>query len=185
MNFLKGAWSLISGGASAVLGNWQFILGALALGLLLGGAGTWRVMSWKEGAQQTVKVERTVRLVERQQSISTELATIFVPEFISIQATTDQNSKEIPEHVTPQIDREYPVPVGFVRVWNHDAGGPVPGPAAGSDADPSGVPLSDVAQAHNADQGLLNQCRAMNTEWWSWYDQHKAAWDAAGNGAAK
>lgn len=181
MNFLKTVWSAIAGTASSLLGNWQVTLGAAVIAAGLGAFGTYKVMHNANEAAVTKQAVATVRLVEHQATINTQLGAIYVPQLVFIHDHTNQLQQEVPEHVTPEIDRSYPVPLGFVRMRNAASHGPVPGPAAGGDADPSGVPISDVARADVADEGTLDTCRALNDEWWAWYDQQSAAWNKAHN----
>lgn len=160
---------------SLIVGWKGYVAAALASGLVCG-VGVYKIMHNANLADQAKAAAVTTRLVVHQGEINTGLSTIYIPQFIFIETETAKRVAEIPKHVTPEIDRTYPVPLGFVRVWNDATHGPVPGPAAGSDADPSGVPLSDVARAHTEDQGTLDLCRKQIDEWWSWYDQNKAAW---------
>lgn len=153
------------------LAGWKGYAAVAAACLVIGAAGTWRIMSWREGAKETKQAKETVRLVVHQADINTSLGAIYVPQFIFIQTETTRRISEIPKHVTKEIDGAYLVPFGFVRVFNDAAHGPVPGPAAGRDEDPSGVPLSDVAYAHTEDQGTLDVCRKQVSLWWDWYDQ--------------
>lgn len=143
--------------------------------LLAGSLSTWRVMSWKEQAGETKQAQQQVRLVVHESVIQEKLGTLYIPQFYAIQSDTQKHVAEVPVHVTPEIDRDFPVPLGFVRLWNSDASGPIPTAAAGSDADPSGVKLSEVATEHAIDAGSYKTCVTMNKEWWDWYDQHKAA----------
>lgn len=180
-SFIKTAWST----ATSFLGGIQtyLIVGAasLAIGAAGAGFGVYKIMHNANEAAITQQAKSTVQYVVHADAINTDLGKIYVPQFVFIQSNTDRIQKEIPQHVTPEIDRRYPVPLGFVRVFNDASHGPIPGPAAGSDADPSGVPLSDVAGAHAADEGTLDVCRAQLGEWWTWYDQQATAWNKAGN----
>jgi hypothetical protein len=172
MNPFKLVWSSVSGALGGIYGY----LAVAAFCLVLGAGGTYKIMHNANLAAQTKTAEKTVQLVVHQGAIQTKLVEVYVPRFIFIGQNTARIQQEIPQRVTPEIDRAFPVPLGFVRVFNDASHGPVPGPAAGGDADPSGVPLSDVAHAHAADEGTLDVCRAQNDEWWTWYDQHRAAW---------
>ena len=160
----------------SLVAGWKGYAAVAALCLTIGAGGTWRVMSWRQEARGAQEAVAVVHRVESQAAIETKLEAIYLPQFVFIQTESQRRETEIPKHVTPEIDRQYPVPLGFVRVFNDAAHGPVPPAAAGSDAEPSGVPLSEVAQAHIADQGTLDLCRQQLTEWWDWYDQNKAAW---------
>lgn len=160
-----------------LVSQWQAFLGVAIVCLGLGSFGTYKVMHNANQAGKVQQATATVRLVEHQANIQMNLGTLYVPQFVFIQTETNDAAKEIPKHVTPEIDRAYPVPLGFVRVWNSRTDGPIPPAAAGSDADPSGTPLSTVAGAHNDDVGALKTCLKANAEWWDWYDQHSVAWD--------
>jgi hypothetical protein len=71
------------------------------------------------------------------------------------------------------------VPLGFGRVWNDATHGAIPDSAAGADAEPSGVPLSDVATAGVADEGTLDVCRVRLKGWQDWYAAQAALWNKA------
>lgn len=159
---------------SLVTGWKGYVAAALVAGLLASTA-TWRVMSWREQAHQTQAAVQQIKLTDKDIQINMDLGPVVVKGLQIIATETVRREREIPQHVTPEIDRAYPVPLGFVRMWNDAAHGPIPGPAAGGDADPSGVPISDVARAHNEDASTLDSCRLALNTWWAWYDQHAAA----------
>lgn len=182
---LKTLWSAVTGGASSIFGGIYGYLAVAAVCLSLGAFGTYKIMHNANEAAVTQQAKNTVAYVVHANSINTQLGALYVPRFIFIQSNTDRIQQEVSQHVTPQIDREYPVPLGFVRVFNDASHGPIPGPAAGGDADPSGVPISDVAHAHTADEGTLDVCRTGLNEWWNWYDQHSALWNKTGNAVSK
>lgn len=169
--------------ATGALGGIQtyLIVGTVSLAIGAGGAAlaTYKIMHNANLAAQTQQAKATVRLVTLQAHITVNVGEIVIRGIQIAQANTSRIQQEIPQHVTPEIDRAFPVPLGFVRMFNDASHGPIPGPAAGRDADPSGVPLSDVAHAHAADEGTLDVCRVQNDGWWSWYDQQKAAWNKA------
>lgn len=181
MPFIAIAWAFAQKWVSAAVefcskppGSWLAAAAAVAVALWWYGQ-----HEFNKGAA-SVKVAQaaaTVRLVERDARINVSIGDVVVRGLQIVQANTSRIQQEIPIHVTPEIDAAYPVPLGFVRMFNDASHGPVPGPAAGSDADPSGVPLSEVARAHAGSEGIADTCRVDLAAWWSWYDQHKAAWD--------
>jgi hypothetical protein len=179
MSFLKTAWSFATGTVSSIVANWQAFLGVAVVSIGLGAFGTYKIMHNANQAELTQKAVATANYVGVQGRINVQLGTLYIPKLDLARSETQRRQTEIPQHVTPEIDRSYPVPLGFVRVFNDASHGPIPGPAAGSDADPSGVPLSDVAHAHTADEGTLDVCRTELNEWWAWYDQHSVAWNKA------
>jgi hypothetical protein len=172
MKFLA---SLFSGIASA----WQACLFALALGVFGGGFATYKVMHNANLAAETKTVIAEHKLVNDELNINVSLGQLYVPKFVFVATETQRVKSEIPQHVTPEIDRTHPVPLGFVRVWNDLPGGAVPPASAGSDADPSGVALSSVADTGVATQGALKTCLTANSEWWDWYDRNAAVWNKA------
>lgn len=75
-------------------------------------------------------------------------------EFQAITFTFADIAKEIPQHVTPSMDRDYPVPCGVVRVWDAGSLRARPSELAASqcpsDAAPAPTSASAFSQA-NAD----------------------------------
>lgn len=169
--------ALLGNGVSTLLGNWQMLLGGMALSAALGAFGTYKIMHNANLAAQTRQAVATVRLIDKGIQINVSIGDVVVRGVQIVHDHTAHIQQEIPAHVTPEIDRTYPVPLGFVRVWNDASHGPVPGPAAGRDEDPSGVHLSTVAAAHATDEGTLDECRVYLKGWWDWYDQQAAAWN--------
>lgn len=160
---------------NALLG-WKGYAAVAVLCFLAGSASVWRVMSWKEGAAETTGLKAEIRHVQVASAITVNVGDIVVRGIEIAHAETDRRYSEIPKHVTPEIDAAFPVPLGFVRVWNDAAHGPIPPGSLGADAAPSGVPLSDVAYAHTADQGTLDICRVRLAGWQEWYTKQLAAW---------
>lgn len=129
------------------LGNWQLVAGALALGLLLGGTGTWRVMSWHQQAQQVQVVTKTIKQIQYQDRVTEKVVT----KYLAVQASAIEHTKtliqEVPIYVTPEADARCVVNLGTVRLWERAVGGPIPDAAAGPDDAPSGLACSDLAKA--------------------------------------
>jgi hypothetical protein len=158
----------------ALVAGWKGYA-AVALAFLLAGSGlTYKIMHNANLAGETTKAVATVHLVKAQDHITLNIGDIVVAGTIGAVTDTGRRQAEIPTHVTPQIDAAYPVPLGFVRVWNDASHGPIPGSTAGTDESPSGVPLSDVAAAHVADEGTLDICRVRLIGWQDWYTQQKS-----------
>jgi hypothetical protein len=172
MTFLK---SLVS----SVLGNWQVLLASVIISAALGSFGTYKIMHNANLAAQNRQAQATVHTVTSQSQINVSVGDVVVRGIEIVHDKAEQRAAEIPTHVTPQIDHDFPVPLGFVRVWNSASGGPIPGPSAGSDADPSGVPVSAVAGAHSKDVETIDTCRTYLNGWWAWYDKQSAVWNKA------
>ena len=81
---------------------------------------------------------------------------------------TAERLEEVEQHVTPEIDRDYPVPCGFVRVFNAASHGPIPDPASCPDDAPTGIALSAVGETETRNDGqydqIAEQLRALQ-EW--------------------
>lgn len=149
----------------ALAAGWQGYA-ALALACFLAGSvGSWRVMSWREGAHQAQVVTKTVKEIVYRDRISYRVAEAFEKQRARNAEASRNRVREIPLHVTLEIDRDYPVPCGFVRVFNASTHGLIPDPAGCPDDAPSGITLSEVgrAQTENAGQydDVAGQLRAL------------------------
>ncbi len=154
--------------------GWRGYVAAALVSGLLASVATFRVMSWREGANEAKFAVQQIKLIDKDLQINLALGDVTIKGLEVINTETVRFVREIPEHVTPEIDRSHPVPLGFVRVWNEQTGGTVPPASAGSDADPSGTNLSAVAYAHATDADTIKRCELGLTAWWQWYDQHSA-----------
>lgn len=130
-----------------LLGNWKVSAAALALGLFVGATGTWRVMSWKEGAQQTATVEKKYELTVKGDAITYQVGLDFSKLNTADLAHHEAVLEDLHVHVTPEIDRDFPVPCAFVRVFNDAWHGPVPEPAVCPDGAPSEVDFTRLGTA--------------------------------------
>lgn len=137
--------------------GWQ---GYAALGLVcfLAGAGsTWRIMTWREQAHEKQALVKTVQLVERRSKITFDVGMNFEAVRLKDSQATEQRQQEVAQHVTPQIDSDYPVPCGFVRLFNDATRGPLPDPATCPDGAPSTVALSTVGHTEIENDGQYDQ----------------------------
>lgn len=114
-------------------------------------------------------------IIVKQGEITHDVVTKYITVAAETKAKTIIRIKEVPIHVSEKADAACIVPVGFVRVFNDAAHGPVPGPAAGTDDTASGVALSEVAKASVENNGeydkLANQLKALQ----DWVLQQQAA----------
>lgn len=171
------------------LAGWKGYVAVLLIGLSIGAAGTWKVRDWK-AAESALKASRAetraaVVVAERTQ----EAAVITEDVGREVDAARAETRivyrtiiERIPVHVTPEIDRDYPVPVGFVRVHDAAAAGSAPALPDGAgqpDNAPSGVALSAVADTVVGNYAVCNDDRARLIGWQDWYRQQKAAWEAS------
>lgn len=171
------------------LAGWKGYVAVLMIGIALGGAGTWKVRDWMaaEAALKQARADlRGAIEVGRRAQVAAEITQDVGAKVETVRAETRivyrTITERIPVYVTPEIDRDYLVPVGFVRL--HDAA--AAGSAAtlpdslGESADaPSGVPLSTVASTVVGNYASCTDDRARLIGWQDWYALQKAAWEAA------
>lgn len=169
------------------LAGWKGYVAALMIGLALGAAGTWKVRDWM-AAEAALKVARADLRAAIEVGRRTQAAAVITQDVgaavevrrgatrIVYQTITER----VPVYVTPEIDRDYPVPVGFVRLHDAAAAGSTAAlpDRAGEPADaPSGVPLSAVADTVVGNYASCTDDRSRLAGWIEWYGQQRAAWD--------
>jgi len=141
----------------SLLVGWQ---GYAALGVLclcLGAGAGWRVMSWRERANAAQAARDSVQVVERRGRITFDVEMNFEKARLRDGGATGKRLEEIPRHVTPEMDHDFPVPCGFVRVFNAATHGPIPDPAGCPDDAPSGIALSTVGETETRNDGQYDQ----------------------------
>jgi hypothetical protein len=127
----------------------------------------------KQAAHIVVVVKREVQVV-------TQVETKYRDRIQVIYKEGKQIEERIPEVLTPDVDRQYPLPVGLVRMLDAAWAGTAPGPASDSDRGPSDVPASVVAE-NEADNAT--SCRAWREQALGWREFY--AWQqVAINGKA-
>ena len=141
----------------AIVTGWKGTAAVGALCLAIGVSVTWRLMSWREQAKEVWAAARTVQVVERRGQITFDVDMKFERVRLADAEATRKRQEEIPQHVTPEIDRNYPVPCGFVRVFNAATHGPIPDPAGCPDDAASDVALSAVGQVETENAGQYDQ----------------------------
>lgn len=151
-----------------LLGGWKGYAAVAIACLLAGAGGTWRVMSWKEGAAkaavataQVKQADKVITRVQNQAAITADVSAKHDVADRQIQASTGALLQKVPAYVTPQVDLRFPVPVGAIRLLNAASLGldlsAVPDPAGRADDAPSGVALSTVVDGGVANAGACRQ----------------------------
>src|SRR5258706_14335185 len=102
----------------SLLAGWKGYAAIAAVSFCLGAAGGWRAMSWREQAHTAQAAGQTVQLVERRGKITFDVGMDFEMARLKDSNATQRRQQEVTRHVTPQIDHDYRVPCGFVRVFN-------------------------------------------------------------------
>jgi hypothetical protein len=128
-----------------------------------------------EAAVKAAQAKAVTQIVDRQSRITFHVSQTFDAVKISDAAATQKQVQEIPSHVSQKADADCPVPLGFVRVFNGAAHGPVPQAAAGADDTPSGAQLSDVARATVENDGQYDQVADQLKALQDWVRQQEAA----------
>lgn len=92
------------------------------------------------------------------------------------------NLRKVADYVSPETDRLFPLPCGFVRM--HDAGArdisaaAVALPAGKADGDKCDVTASSAASIIQRNYGIALDWKGEVDGWWRWYDKQKANYDA-------
>ncbi len=135
--------------------------------------------AWKEFVRNS---EEATRQLKEENAATVNRLTARLKTLEKRSQTTRDLAHEIPQYVTPQADSRCVVPVGFVRLFNESiegqagtrsADGPLPEGAGGDAAAPSGLALSQVADAivYNHDEavrrGVIIQL------WQQWYTESR------------
>jgi len=141
----------------SLLAGWKGYVALGALCLCLGATASWRVMSWRERANAAQAARHSVQIVERRGRITFDVEMNFEKARLRDSGATEKRLEEIPRHVTPEMDHDYPVPCGFVRVFNAATRGPIPDPAGCPDDAPSGIALSAVGETETRNDGQYDQ----------------------------
>lgn len=173
-------------------------IGALIVLLLLGAFGWWSHARYDAGfkagqaAQDAayrkayVKEAAKIRRRELEQvDLSAGLRETLGRQLGENAANYRQLRKEVPRHVTAKSDAGCVVPNGFVSLWNKGVSGPagrtsagVPPKPGGPVEGPSGLALSDVANAYLNSAEVAYDWRAEVDTWRKWYPAAKAKFEA-------
>lgn len=128
-----------------------------------------------EAAAKARAAKAATQLVDRQSRITLHVSQAFDAVTMANAAAIQKQLQEVPIHVSPKADADCPVPLGFVRVFNGAARGPVPQATAGADDAPSGASLSDVAKTTVENDGQYDQVADQLRALQDWVRQQEAA----------
>jgi hypothetical protein len=130
---------------------WRFLAGlAVAAGLLTGGYFAGRSAGWdardaRAKGDQLAATDAQLRDVQAAQRSGFEAGMRSARRQTEIRETVRLIHDQVPRLVTPDVDRRYPLPVGFVRLVDAAAAGEVPAAAGPADGEASGVAASRAA----------------------------------------
>jgi hypothetical protein len=131
-------------------------------------------MTWREQAQAAQTVRHSVQIVERRGKITFDVGMDFEVARLKDSADAERRQEKVTRHVTPEIDHDYPVPCGFVRVFNAATHGPLPDPATCPDDAPSGIALSAVGETETRNDGQYDQIADQLRALQDWVRQQQA-----------
>jgi len=112
-------------------------------------AGGWMAHGRRDGATLLHSAQAAVRNVQRQAATSQAIAVRDQRAEDRVRTITRRLIEKVPVYVTPQIDRAYPLPWGFVRLHDAAVRGDVLSAAAQGPGRPDDAP-SDAAASEAA-----------------------------------
>jgi hypothetical protein len=140
---------------------WKLWLLAGAAALVASFVAGWAAHGWRDGAAQVRAAQAAIRTVQRQAAASQVIAVRDQRGQDRIRTVTRRLIEKVPIYVTPESDRAYPLPWGFVRLHDAAVRGDDLSAAAdrsgGADDAPSDVAASEAAGVIVANYG---GCRA-------------------------
>lgn len=140
---------------------WKLSLFFGAAALAGGFAAGWKIHDWRDAASQLRATQAVVRTVQRQAAASQAIAVGDQRAQDKVRTVTRRLIEKVPVYVTPQTDRAFPLPWGFVRVHDAAIRGDDLSAAAESPREPDDA-ASDVAASRAATVIAANygDCRA-------------------------
>lgn len=159
---------LLERAGQVVLPWWARALAIAALVLAAYGIG--RLQEARRGADAMVdyvakQAAQTAVIVKHEVQVVTKTETKYRDRIQKIYVQGEQNEKNIPAVLTPDVDREFPLSAGFVRILDSAWSGTAVGPARSSDRESASVPASVVA-ANESDNATA--CRVWKDQALGW-----------------
>lgn len=156
---------------------WRWRVAVIVLTLLIAAAyaaGHRAGRQHVEAKVQRVAVKAAQLALERQEEANQASAKVGAEHEarqVEIRTVYRDLIREVPHVVTPEMDRAYPLSVGWVRL--HDAGAlgvPLaPDPSGRADDAPSEVDSADAIGIILDNYETANQCRSTVLAWQDWY----------------
>jgi len=132
---------------------------------------------WIEGAghvqtewdaeHQALALEAS-RQAQHQAEATVQVVTQYVDRVQVVRGKSQTIIKEVPVYVPADADADCNIHMGFVRLHDAAATGTPPGPAGDTDAAPSGVALSTVAETVTANYGACQENIEQIIAWQQW-----------------
>lgn len=143
---------------------------AIALAIFAAGGLTgWQVRSWKADHEAVKVLTRTVVVERKVREVVDHVVTRYVERAAQTRTIYQTITKEVPVYVTPETDRLFPLPNGFVRLHDAAAQRSLPGPPALTDGEASGIAASAaatvIASNYEACYANREQLEALQQAW--------------------
>jgi hypothetical protein len=125
----------------------------------------------------SAQAQRTLAITTAQTKVVIQTEIKYRDRIKTVYLKGETIERQVPVFVTPSDDNAFGVNAGFVRAYNAAWSGDDPGPAAESDRESAGIPLSEVAET---DVYNATACRAWREQalgWRDFYDELKRAID--------
>jgi hypothetical protein len=171
---------------TGLLAIWKPLAIAGCAGLVIGSGCTWRVRDMMEAESRLAASRAQTR--DAKKVIAKTQTAAKITESVGAKTEASQARtriiyrdiiREVPVYVSPETDRRYPLPVGFVRVLDAAAGQTtVPDGPRQSDDDPSAVTASVAAGVLTDWAGMYYACRAQVAGWNDWHAEQRKAWES-------
>lgn len=123
----------------------------------------------------TAQATRTVAIAKAQTKVVVQTEIKYRDRIKTVYLQGEVIEKQVPVYVTGADDAAYGVNAGFVRAYNSSWSGDDPGPAAESDREPAGIPLSEIAETEAFNATVCRAWREQALGWRDYYRQLKAA----------
>ncbi len=165
------AFSAILEFCSSPPGSWI----AAALGLVLG-FWWWGHQQYAAGVSDTKAKNAKIveQIIERSNKITLDVEMNFEMARLTNNEATQRRLADVDTHITPAVDGDYPVPCGFVRVFNDANHGPIPDPAACPDGAASDIALSAVGKVETVNAGQYDNISSQLSALQDWIRQQQS-----------
>ena len=145
----------------------------IAAAFFAGAMGTYKVMDWKQQAEERRELAATLALQGEVFKVRTKIERRVYDRLIEVRTKAEEIVREVPVIVTQEVEGACPggLPRGFVRL--HDAA--VANRAAGgprlTDADPAGITIARGADTIAGNYAEYHVCREQVIGWNDYYNE--------------
>jgi len=164
--------------ASMVLPGWAKYAAMVAAAFsiwLLGDLHGHKVAGEAHNEYVMKQAAQTVAIVKKQTKVVIQTETVYRDRIQKIYVKGAQIENSIPSLVPPADDAKFAVSAGFLRVLDAAWAGDTTGPAAESDHEPAGVPISEIATSEARNATSCHAWREQALRWRKFYADQQTA----------